>query len=209
MGKPDNGADWRSHIALHYMYKENRSSFWGDVPLEAPTLSIEEYNGTSGVERIDKSKNLNSLLWVRKATGPDGQPYKMYHFNYMLEHSSCQTTETYQWGFSYIFMFMVSIFNFIWSCIMVGMWFDTSRASKMYKSGRRPGLLRSVLDLSRVIQEELGDAADRMEEDELRKSLTESGGHLLVPKDELRVARTRVPEAELKRKRKWTKGSTF
>jgi hypothetical protein len=171
---------------------------------------VEEYNGKDTmVPRIEISKTLKSLLWVRRALGMSGQAFRMYDFNYMLEHSTCQPTDTYQWGFSYIFMFMVSIFNFIWSYIMVGMWFDTSRASKMYKSGRRPGLLRSVLDLSRVIREELGDAAERMDEDDLRSSLTASGGHLLVPKSELRIARTTVDEVELRRRRKWTKGSTF
>lgn len=180
------------------------------MKLEAPTLNIEVYNGSkTGIDRIDKSRKWDSLLWIRKNTAPiNGQP-NMYDFNYILENSSCQPTETYQWGFSYIFLFMVSIFNFIWSCIMVGMWFDTSRASKMYKNGRRPGLLLSVLELSRVIREELGDTADQMSEEDLRKSLTASGGHLLVPRDEQRVARTRIDEAELKRRRKWTKGSSF
>jgi hypothetical protein len=211
-----NGTGTVSDFTIQYwQYLKNRTSTWSErggrtVELEAPTLRIEQYSGReTGVERIDRSRNWHSLLWVRDATNfSSGQPY-MYDFNYILENSSCQPTETYQWGFSYIFLFMVSIFNFIWSCIMVGMWFDTSRASKIYKSGRRPGLLLSVLELSRVIREELGDAVDQMSEEDLRKSLTASGGHLLVPQNEVRVARTRVDEAELNSRRKWTKGSSF
>jgi hypothetical protein len=177
---------------------------------------IEQYKGQStGVGRIDMAKKLKYLLWVRKTVsqGNNSTP-KLYDFNYMLEHGSCQTTETYQWGFSYIFLFMVSIFNFVWSCIMVGMWFDTTRASRMYKSGRRPGLLRSVLDLSRVIREELGDRAEKMEEDELRSSLTASGGYLLVPRHEAQIARTGTDMAKTgpnagRKRTKWRQGSTF
>jgi hypothetical protein len=89
----------------------------------------------------------------------------------MLSQSSCKPGETYQWGFSYIFLFMVSIFNFIWSCIMVGMWLDTRRRSRVYKSGRRPGLLRSVVEYAAAIREEIGEQAGDLEEEELRQRL--------------------------------------
>lgn len=92
------------------------------------------------------------------------------------------------------------------------MWLDTRRASRTYKSGRRPGLLRSVLDLAAAVREELGARADYMEENELREGLANSGGALCVPKDELRVRRTEEREFVV-RKRTWTgrltEGSTF
>ena len=82
----------------------------------------------------------------------------------------------------------------------------------MYKSGRRPGLLRSILDLSAAVREELGVEAEHLEEEELRKRLTSSGGALCVPKDELRVRRVGSEESGV-RKRTWTekltRGSTF
>lgn len=137
-----------------------------------------------------------------------------YNASYVLSHGSCKPSETYQWGFSYIFLFMVSIFNFIWSCIMVGMWFDTTRGSRMYKAGKRPGLLRSIMDLSAAIREELGDRVDQMSEEEIRDGLRDSEGKLFVPERELRIGRTTGREpTELTRKRTWrsaiTKGSTF
>jgi hypothetical protein len=141
-----------------------------------------------------------------------GRQGTLYNSSYLKTHSSCKPSETYQWGFSYIFLFMMSIFNFVWSVIVVCMWLDTRRGSRMYKSGRRPGLLRSVLDLAAAIREELGAEAEHLEEDELRKRLTGSGGALVVPKQELRVRRTDTRELGA-RKRSWksslTRGSTF
>ena len=142
----------------------------------------------------------------------DGRQGTLYNSSYIKAHSSCKPSETYQWGFSYIFLFMISIFNFLWSVIMVCMWLDIRRGSRMYKSGRRPGLLRSVLDLSSAIREELGTEAENMGEADLRKQLTISGGALVVPVEELKVSRTRVGGLEAS-KRTWksdlTKGSHF
>ncbi|KAF2262950.1 hypothetical protein CC78DRAFT_618045 [Lojkania enalia] len=135
----------------------------------------------------------------------------VYKASYIYYHGSCKPSETYQWGFSYIFLFMMSIFNFIWSCIMVGMWFDTTRRSRMYKSGRRPGLLRSIMDISGVMKEEIGRDADNLDEDGLRRRLNNSGGVLLVPQEELRITRTDISE-KMRNRRGWramTKGSTF
>ncbi|KAI4906904.1 hypothetical protein J4E90_010107 [Alternaria incomplexa] len=159
---------------------------------------------------LDSSKSLNKDPRLQYAfeTRPDAN--HSYTGYYLLDHGSCKPSETYQWGFSYIFLFMVSIFNFVWVCIMVGMWLDTRRGSMMYRSGRRPGLLRSIMDYSAAIREELGAEANYLEEDELRKRLTQSRGALVVEKRELRVTRTSTGE---RTKRGWkrglTSGSTF
>jgi hypothetical protein len=192
---------------------------------QVKTFSVNEtstwtYNGESK-ELEAPSLNITWLANMTSNLSPDIQYFyyteeepqgDIYDANWIKYHGSCKPSETYQWGFSYIFLFMVSIFNFIWSCIMVGMWFDTSRASRMYKSGRRPGLLRSVLDLSKVIREEIGDRAESMEEEELRQSLRSSDGALVIPKEVLKVSRTGTSE-EVAKKRGWrrklTKGSTF
>jgi len=159
---------------------------------------------------LDSSKSLNKDPRLQYAfeTRPDAN--HSYTGYYLLDHGSCKPSETYQWGFSYIFLFMVSIFNFVWVCIMVGMWLDTRRGSMMYRSGRRPGLLRSIMDYSAAIREELGAEANYLEEDELRKRLTQSRGALVVEKRELRVTRSSTGETT---KRGWkrglTSGSTF
>lgn len=184
--------------------KPSQWSFDGKkLNLTAPSLTIESYEiPVGGSITAESDRYFYSI---------DGRQSELYNGTYMLNHGSCKPSETYQWGFSYIFLFMVSIFNFIWSCIMVGMWYDTRRGSRMYKHGRRPGLLRSVMEFSAAIREELGAGAQDMEEEELRRNLTGSGGALVVPKEELRITRTDTGEKVKKRswKRSLTRGSTF
>jgi hypothetical protein len=142
-----------------------------------------------------------------------GRQSELYNHTYILSHSSCKPGETYQWGFSYIFLFMVSIFNFLWSCIMVGMWLDTRHGSHAYKSGRRPGLLRSIVEYAAAIHEEIGDGVADLEDDEIRKKLRGSVGRLAVPKEEVRMRRVTTGEEVVVRERGWkrrlTRGSTF
>ena len=76
----------------------------------------------------------------------------------------------------------------------------------MYKGGRRPGLLRSILDYSAALREELGPDTDSLEEDELRKRVRDSGGALVVQKEDLRVTRRNTG---YERPRKWTLKSSF
>jgi hypothetical protein len=164
-----------------------------------------EYNGLDSGDPLEEHPGYQYAFEQRPDTNHS------YTTAYLLENGSCKPSETYQWGFSYIFLFMVSIFNFLWVCIMVGMWLDTRRGSRMYKSGRRPGLLRSIMDYSAAIREELGTEANLLEEEELRKRLTQSNGALIVEKTELRVTRTSTGEEMRKRgwKRSLTRGSTF
>ncbi|KAG9194140.1 hypothetical protein G6011_04175 [Alternaria panax] len=176
------------------------------VSLEIATFRTEYFGLKSG-NRLSENPGYQYTFEKRPDTNHS------YNATYLLENGSCKPSETYQWGFSYIFLFMVSIFNFVWVCIMVGMWFDTRRGSRMYRSGRRPGLLRSIMDYSAAIREELGTEADYLEEDDLRKRLTQSNGALIVDKAELRVTRTTTSSGvETKEggwKRSLTKGSTF
>jgi hypothetical protein len=49
---------------------------------------------------------------------------------------------------------------------MVGMCLSTRRRSRVYRSGRRPCLLRSVVEYAAAIHEEIGDQAGIEEEEE-------------------------------------------
>ena len=94
---------------------------------------------------------------------------------------------------------------------MAGMWIDTRIRSRMYRAGRRPGLLRGILNIAEAIREEVGES-EGAEEEELKRLLNDSGGALVVPRGELRVARVPGEEGD-GRERGWrrrlTKGSTF
>lgn len=95
---------------------------------------------------------------------------------------------------------------------MVGMWMDTRRGSRAYKSGRRPGLLRSIIEYAAAVRDEIGEGVEDLEEEELKERLRASKGRLVVPKEELKVRRVETGEDELKKpgwKRRLTRGSTF
>jgi hypothetical protein len=188
------------------------SSIWiadgqsNPIDIDAPCLNITTYQKPPE----DPILPLDTLPQFPVAF--EDRPTRIYNTSYLLEHGSCKPSETYQWGFSYIFLFMVSIFNFIWACIMTGMWLDTRRGSRMYKSGRRPGLLRSIMDYSAAIRQELGTEAEYLEEAELRKRLAKNGSALIVPSRELRVSRVDTGEGQVRQtgwRRRLTKGSTF
>ncbi|KAF2793173.1 hypothetical protein K505DRAFT_277444 [Melanomma pulvis-pyrius CBS 109.77] len=191
----------------------NQSSIWefggSKITLPPPTLNITWLGPRDHQNFTDFHEGIRSRPYYTSASG--NRQADLMNRDYILAHGSCKTTETYQWGFSYIFLFMISIFNFVWSCIMVGIWMDTCQKSRMYKSGRRPGLLRSILDISEAMKEEIGEDFETLEEDDLRRRLTESGGALIVPKRELRVSRTgtEVGVEGVKRRGWLTKGSTF
>lgn len=156
---------------------------------------------------------LNILILQDSQWTYEGRQGTAYTWAYMLENGGCQPDRAYQWGFSYIFLFMVSIYNCVWTFIMCGMWIDTQRASRMYKSGRRPGILRSVMDLSFSIREELGQKAQNYSNEELERSLRESDGAMVVELKDLRVSRTdtfdMLPETARRKRRGWRSGSTF
>jgi hypothetical protein len=178
----------------------------GHVDLPAPSLNITEFEIARQVWiPPEGARHLYAYAFGSREVD-------VYNATYLSEHGSCKPSEMYQWGFSYIFLFMVSIFNFVWTCIVVAMWLDTRRGSRMYRSGRRPGLLRSIMDYSAAIREELGNGTEHLSEEELRKRLTQSGGGLLVPKSELKVTRADTGEDTTKQrgwKRGLTRGSTF
>ncbi|KAJ4351316.1 uncharacterized protein N0V89_006655 [Didymosphaeria variabile] len=182
-------------------------------------LSPPSLNITFEAESRDADRPSGGLIYPHYSLSPNPEAARqglIFPASYLHTHGSCKPNETYQWGFSYIFLFGIFIFNFVWSCIMVGMWMDTRMHSRMYRTGRRPGLLRSILDIATAMREEVGEDepnGDVLDEKEIRRKLTDSGGALVVPKKELRIARDGgVGDGELRErswKRRLTKGSTF
>jgi hypothetical protein len=184
-------------------------SYWAfdttKAPLLSPTLNITRYP-------FDAFALQSISPYSRSMYSTSGRQSTLYNATYMLAHGSCKPSETYQWGFSYIFLFMVSIFNFVWACIMVGMWLEIQHKSRVYRSGRRPGLLRSIVEFAAAIKDEIGERAEELEEEDLKKMLRASNGKLVVPEHELKVRRVETGERAVKR-RGWksslTRGSTF
>ncbi|KAF3048461.1 hypothetical protein E8E11_007289 [Didymella keratinophila] len=83
---------------------------------------------------VSTGKPLRDLVaLVEQYYGIGGRYGSSYGSTWLRSHSTCKPSGTYQWGFSYVFLFVVSIFNFLWSFIMIAMWLDTRRGSCMYK----------------------------------------------------------------------------
>lgn len=198
-----------SNSNAHTYPQITNASTWSfnttSIPLDSPTLKITGYPALR-VKEDSISPTSSSLF---STSGRQSTPYNA---TYVLAHGSCKPGENYQWGFSYIFLFMMSIFNFIWACIMVGMWVETRHNSRLYRHGRRPGLLSSIVEFAAVVREEVGEQAGDMEDEQLRKRLRESSSKLRVPKGEMRVRRVDTGDEGV-RKRGWkrslTRGSTF
>ncbi|KAF2817787.1 uncharacterized protein BDZ99DRAFT_514004 [Mytilinidion resinicola] len=146
----------------------------------------------------------------------DNKPFSFEGVGYKATYTPGNTcASTAHWGFSYIFLSMISTHNYVWSTILAGTWIDAARKSRMYKAGRRLGLLRSVMDLSYAIREELGTKVQDFSEEELKTHLRESDGAMVVSSHELRVARDCTVDFRNEQKhgrREWARiraGSSF
>jgi len=199
----------QSNSDAHTYPQITNASTWSfnttSIPLDSPTLDITRYPKLR-IEQDRISPTSSSLY------SASGRQSTLYNATYLLAHGSCKPGENYQWGFSYIFLFMMSIFNFIWACIMVSMWIETRHNSRLYRHGRRPGLLSSIVEFAAVIKEEVGERAGDMEDEELRKRLRESSSKLTVPEGEMRVRRVDTGNEGVRKmswKRSFTRGSTF
>jgi hypothetical protein len=69
---------------------------------------------------------------------------------------TCVPSNTYQWGFSSNFVLVVLSVTAVWCWGMFGLWFDAQKNGLLWRSGRRSGLYRDILDVSNALQEALG-----------------------------------------------------
>lgn len=99
-----------------------------------------------------------------------------YNRDYLKTNGLCLPDQTYQWGFSYLLLFIFCIIQFVWSFGMYIMWTDAYLSSRYHRAGRDMGLYRAVLDFSRTIEKNLGGEPNAMGDDligdkELRQRL--------------------------------------
>jgi hypothetical protein len=75
---------------------------------------------------------------------------------------SCQQTATYQWGFSFLLLFIVLILFLIWIIGTYVLWLDAFLHSRFDIAKRDMGLYRAALDISSVIHSELDKDVDSL-----------------------------------------------
>ena len=117
-----------------------------------------------------------------------------YGFFWLNDHVSCQSNgSTYQWGFSFLLLFIFCVFTMVWCLGMYAMWMDADQNSRVARSGQKPGgTFRSVIDLATAIREDLGDGAGHLSNGELDKRLKRSKGGLNLSTDALPLSRAKM-----------------
>jgi len=82
-----------------------------------------------------------------------------YDINYMQANGACQQLSTYQWGFSFLLLFVFMLFTAVWALGTYVLWMDTYLNSRFDRASRDMGTLRAVLDYAATIKKDLGTAA--------------------------------------------------
>ena len=93
-----------------------------------------------------------------------------YTEEYILSQGVCQPEKTYQWGFSFLFLFVVLVFTIVVGAMLCAVWFDTH--GFIDSTGDPLGSFRAALLIAAAIKQELGDEAERMTNKELKRELT-------------------------------------
>jgi hypothetical protein len=99
--------------------------------------------------------------------GPDNVAYTVsnsndkYDINYLLANGTCQQLNTYQWGFSFLLLFVLVLFAAVWALGTYVIWMDAHLHSRFDRASRDMGTLRAVLDYAAAIKKDLGTAAGK------------------------------------------------
>jgi hypothetical protein len=97
--------------------------------------------------------------------GPDNVAFTVsnsndkYDINYMQANGACQQLSTYQWGFSFLLLFVFMLFTAVWALGTYVLWMDAYLNSRFDRASRDMGTLRAVLDYAATIKKDLGTAA--------------------------------------------------
>jgi hypothetical protein len=97
--------------------------------------------------------------------GPDNVAFTVsnsndkYDINYMQANGACQQLSTYQWGFSFLLLFVFMLFTAVWALGTYILWMDAYLNSRFDRASRDMGTLQAVLDYAATVKTDLGTAA--------------------------------------------------
>jgi hypothetical protein len=77
--------------------------------------------------------------------------------DYIEENGSCQATNTYRWGFSFLLLFISAFLTVLWALGMHIMWLDAYFGSYYEQAQRSMGIHRDVLDFASAMIKDMGD----------------------------------------------------
>jgi hypothetical protein len=132
--------------------------------LTSPTLNISAFyisaldifsfpnalivSGSSANSNIAATEALSypSLARFARIDQPDNRTYDI---PYIRNNGRCLPQNTYQWGFSFLLLFIALLFSTLWALGMWAMWLDAYYNSKIDAVGERDmGSWRAVMDLA-------------------------------------------------------------
>jgi hypothetical protein len=80
-----------------------------------------------------------------------------YDAAYLEANGSCQSINSYRWGFSFLFLFISILLTVLWAIGMHIMWLDAYFGSHYDRKHRSMGTHRAALDFASAIIKDMGD----------------------------------------------------
>jgi hypothetical protein len=127
----------------------NNSGVLFDLP--APALDISFGFAASGVYPGTSSRDRSTTLLT---SGPNTND--SYDAAYLEANGSCQSINSYRWGFSFLFLFISILLTVLWAVGMHIMWLDAYFESHHDRNHRSMGTHRAAIDFALAIIKDMG-----------------------------------------------------
>jgi len=165
---------------------EDKESTWMGQPLPAPVLNIS-------ATWLLPSAAIYGWNWTDPRTGQ--QPFRdgnrasyaigneTYPLSYMKANGSCQpmrdrefsadsVRESYEWGFSYLQLFILIVLLLAWTLCLAYMWIKARLTMRMRRRYDVPKEYKGVLELSKAIRKQLQESdPDDLSHKQLREEI--------------------------------------
>ncbi|KAF5506281.1 hypothetical protein CGCS363_v005435 [Colletotrichum siamense] len=168
---------------------KNVNSTFMNQTLSSPTLNIsafyipERYSTIFGNNWTDPRTNTQPFSDRSKVTYTYNIGNDTYDLNYIRSNGTCQPVteidkinasarETYQWGFSYIQLFIMLLLLILWTFGMSAMWVKSHMTMRMRGRFDKPKGFKGVLELAAAIRTELQESnPDDLNHDQLSEEI--------------------------------------
>ena len=177
----------------------NKSSIFNGTQLSAPTLNITAYSTSFAL------KYYNEYQVPKFSTGPEsngadlpimysvaGKAYELQDI--LHSRASCVNQSDYQWGFSFLLLFLFLIVSIVWTLGMCVMYQDAYWNSRLDRVPRNLGLFRGVADVSKALEMDGVAPSDLASEKEIRRLLNKREGEITFANLDTTGMSTRVAD---------------
>ena len=150
----------------------NITSPWAEF---FPYEDYETENGSLAVPASFEYRSYEKAIFMYQNT--------TYTFAYIQGNGQCAQSDppSYQWGFSFLLLFITSLLTAVWSVGMYIMWLDAHLNSRYNRARRQLGSYRAVLDLAKAFRQDMGeDATEHLSNSELKERIKHgTNGHAI------------------------------